>query len=44
MLYYYSGDEYFLSGIVSCGDPTVEKDVGGLNKDEPCTISKFLLG
>ena len=29
MLYFYSGDEYFLSSIVSSGDLTVEKDVGG---------------
>ena len=44
MLYFYSGDEYLLSSIVSCGDLTAEKDVGGFIKDEPCTIAKFLLG
>ena len=44
MLYFYSGDEYFLSRIVSCGDLTVAKDDGCLIKDEPCTIAKFLPG
>ena len=44
MLYFYYGDEYFLSSIISCGDLTVEKDVGGFSKDEPCTIAKFLFG
>ena len=44
MLYFLSGDEYFLSSTVTGGDPTVDKDVGGFNKDESCTIAKFLLG
>ena len=35
---------YFLSSIVSCGDLTVEKDVGGFITDESCTITKFCLG
>ena len=43
MIYFYSEDEYFLSSIVSCIDLTVEKDVSGFNKDEPCTIAKILL-
>ena len=41
---FYSVDGYFLSSIVSGGDLTVEKDVGGLIKDELCTIAKPLLG
>ena len=44
MLYFYSEDELFLSSIVSCGDLTIEKNVGGLNKDELCIIAKYLLG
>ena len=44
MLYFYSWDEYFLSNIVSCGDLTVEKYVGGIIKDDPCTIAKFMHG
>ena len=44
MLYFYSGGEYILSNIVSCGDLAVEKDVGGFIMDEPCTIAKLLLG
>ena len=43
MLYFYSGDEYFLTSIVSCGDLTVDKAVGGITKDEPCTIPKCML-
>ena len=38
MLYFSSGNEYFLSSIVSCDDLTIEKDVGGFAKDESCTI------
>ena len=44
MLYLYSGDEYFLYGIVSCGDLTIEKDVGGFTKDNSSTIAKSMLG
>ena len=43
-LYLYTGDEYFISSIVSCGDHTVEKDVGGFTKDDTCAIVKFFLG
>ena len=41
-LYVYSGDEYFLSSIVSIGDLTIEKDVGGFIKDDSCTNAKPL--
>ena len=44
MFYFNSGDEYFHSSIVSCGDFTVEKDVGGFIKNESSTIAKFLRG
>ena len=44
MHYFHSGDEYILSSIISFGDRTVEKGVGGINKDEPCIIEKFMLG
>ena len=44
MLYFYSGDEYFLSSIVSWGDLTIEKNVGDLIKDESYIITKSLLG
>ena len=43
-LYFYSGNEYFLSSIVSCGDITIEKGGGGFIKDDSCTIAKSLLG
>ena len=44
MLYFYSGDEYFLSSIDSCSNHTVKKDVDGFIKDEPFAIAKFFLG
>ena len=44
MRYFYSGDEFILSSIVSLGDLTIEKDVCGFIKDESCTIAKSLLG
>ena len=44
MLYFNSGDEYFLSSIVSSGDPAIEKDVGGFTKDYSCAIEKSMLG
>ena len=43
MFYFYSGNEYFLSCIASRGDLTEENDAGGIIKDEPCSIAKFLL-
>ena len=36
--------EYFLPGIVSRGNLAIEKNVGGLIKDESCIIAKSLLG
>ena len=44
MLYFYPGDEYFLSSVVSWGDLTIEKDVGGLIKDESCIIATSFVG
>ena len=43
ILYFYSGDEYFLSSIMSWDDPAIERNVVGLIKDEPCIIAKSLL-
>ena len=34
MLYFYSGEDYFLSSIVSCGGLAIDKDVGSFIKDE----------
>ena len=43
LLYFYSGDEYILSSIVSWSDLSVEKNVGGLTKDESCLVAKSLI-
>ena len=34
MLYFYSSVQYFLSSIVSWGNLTIKKDVGGFIKDD----------
>ena len=43
-LYFNSGDEHFLSSIVSCADLIIEMDVGSFTKDDSCTIAMSLLG
>ena len=44
LLYFYPEDEYFHSSIFTCGDPTMEKDVGSVTKDESCAITISMLG
>ena len=44
MLYCYSGDEYFFSGIAPCGDLAIERNVGGLIKYDSCIIENALFG
>ena len=44
MLYFYSGDEYFLSSIVSYGNLTEEKDVGGFTRDEHVLFQSSCMG
>ena len=41
--YVYSGDEHFLSNIVSCGSLTMEKDVCSFIKDDSCIIARAML-
>ena len=44
MNYFYYGDEYFLSSIISRDNLLIEKDVGGFGKDESCIILMSLFG
>ena len=37
-IYFYSGDDNFISSIVSCGELTVEKDVGRFIEDDSYAI------